>query len=254
MKHQGLIIYEKEDGKINQFFIETITRHLNNQDIGLEFKNRDEVDGSEKTDFVINRSRDYLLSKEYEKRGIRVFNNSDVVLVGNDKRICQAELEDKVRMMELTDDYPAVVKSIDGHGGKQVFRVESKAEEDSLNLRDYIRQKICNEPGKDKRVYIIGNEIVAAVLRTSDDFKSNFSLGGKAVLDDVSEKEKAMVDIILQNYYIDYGGIDFIYHNGEPVFNEIEDAVGARMLYNCSEIDIIKMYAKYIAKELDEHV
>ena len=33
-----------------------------------------------------------------------------------------------------------------------------------------------------------------------------------------------MVKQILNKFKIDYGGIDFTFHNGKAVFNEIEDA------------------------------
>ena len=36
------------------------------------------------------------------------------------------------------------------------------------------------------------------------------------------------------------------------VLNEIEDAVGARMLYSGTDLDILKNYMEYIKKELIE--
>ena len=44
--------------------------------------------------------------------------------------------------------------------------------------------------------------------------------------------------------------IDFIIDdNDQLIFNEIEDVVGARMLYKCSDIDIVREYLSYIKKE-----
>ena len=92
--------------------------------------------------------------------------------------------------------------------------------------------------------------MVAAVLRESDDFRSNYSLGGKATATELTEKEKEIVDKITKIINIDYAGIDLIYHNGEPVFNEIEDPVGARMLYENTDIDIVEIFVKYIVDNL----
>ena len=50
--------------------------------------------------------------------------------------------------------------------------------------------------------------------------------------------------------YIDYIGIDFLFDNGHLIFNEIEDTVGARMVYDKTDIDIIKLYCNYIKKEV----
>ena len=252
----ALIIYEKNDAELNQFFIQKITQCLRKRGIELTLKYRNEVDGSEKTDFVINRSRDYKLSERYEKNNIRVFNNSAITRIGNDKKLSQEMFEEKVPMMPLTENYPCVIKSVAGHGGKEVFLVHSRIEEDKtlIGNKDYIKQEVATDTGIDKRVYVIGNEIVAAVKRSSDDFRSNFSLGGKAELSDVSTKERMIIQKILEGIYADYVGIDFIYNNGEPVFNEMEDAVGARMLYNSSSIDVIELFAEHICKEMQEKV
>ena len=44
-------------------------------------------------------------------------------------------------------------------------------------------------------------------------------------------------------------GIDFILtRDGSLIFNELEEMVGSRMLYNCSKHDIVKEYVEQIAK------
>lgn len=254
---KGIIIYEKPDAEKNEFFIRKLTEELSDLGIYLELKFISEVDGSETTDFVVNRSRDYKLSQLYEQRNIRVFNNSIITELGNDKSKAQQYFESKVSMMPLTDGYPAVVKSVDGHGGSEVFLVKSEAEEKEAlanvthsSNKHFIRQEVAKDLGVDKRVYIIGNKIVAAVLRTSDDFRSNFSLGGQAKLSEVTDQEQKMIGSLLDGIYADYVGLDLIYNMGQPVFNEMEDAVGARMLYNSSSVDIIKMFAEHIAKTM----
>ena len=44
----------------------------------------------------------------------------------------------------------------------------------------------------------------------------------------------------------DYYGIDFVFDGGRIVFNELEDAVGARILYAKTNTDILAEYCKYI--------
>lgn len=116
---------------------------------------------------------------------------------------------------------------------------------------NYIIQQASNEPGRDLRVYLVGNKITAAVLRTSDtDFRSNYCLGGTARLYTLSQKERELVQRAVSGLEIGMAGIDFIFHNGEPVFNEIEDTAGARALYALSDYDIVNDYIQYIRKEL----
>ena len=151
--------------------------------------------------------------------------------------------------------YPYVLKSCSGHGGSQVFMVANNDERqeaiNQLNGDKYLIQQCCSDLGKDVRVYILNNEIVAAVLRTSTkSFKSNYSLGGNVQLYKLNDEEKNMVEHILEKLHLDYAGIDFTFHNGKAVFNEIEDAVGARMLYQVSDIDIVNEFAQEITKAL----
>jgi gamma-F420-2:alpha-L-glutamate ligase len=165
-----------------------------------------------------------------------------------------------------------VIKAVDGHGGSQVFLINERQNnnpEEGIETLDYsgeemdgVRQYILNGIGssdvviqpftgsrcQDLRVYVIGKEIIAAVLRTAaSGFKSNYSLGGEVRLYELSEQELVIVNIIIDEFDFGLVGIDFIIgDNGELIFNEIEDVVGARMLYQTSEINIVERYLSYI--------
>jgi ribosomal protein S6--L-glutamate ligase/gamma-F420-2:alpha-L-glutamate ligase len=142
---------------------------------------------------------------------------------------------------------PAVKKAVGGHGGSEVYMLE-KAEPFE---EGYVYQKPCDTPGRDLRVWLIGGEIIASVLRVSDtDFRSNYCLGGSAEIYELSEEEKALVQRIASLVQYDYIGIDFIFNGGHIVFNEIEDTVGARMLYDKTGIDILEIYCDYIKKNI----
>ena len=41
-----------------------------------------------------------------------------------------------------------------------------------------------------------------------------------------------------------------VFNNGKPIINEIEDAVGTRMLYANTNIDAVKEYISWIVKRL----
>ena len=117
--------------------------------------------------------------------------------------------------------------------------------------KGYVYQKPCDTLGKDLRVWVIGGEIITAILRESKtDFRSNFCLGGSAMPYTLSSDEKQLVKRITALVKSDYIGIDFVFNNGRLVFNEIEDTVGARMVYDQTDIDILSLYCDYIKEEL----
>ncbi len=126
-----------------------------------------------------------------------------------------------------------------------------------LASSDVVVQPLTGNRHQDLRVYVIGKRIVASVLRTAKEgFKSNFSLGGEVSLYQLSKEESMLVQTIIDQFNFGLVGIDFIVGDqGELIFNEIEDVVGSRMLYQCSDINIVKEYLMYIKESvLEERV
>lgn len=239
----GALIYTNKEAKRNTFAIQKFKENLD------VFLANERFRGT--ADFVINRTNDYEIAKYFENQGIRVFNPSGLSRLANNKQACYEFMEKHgIPIMPVNyTDVPAVKKPIDGHGGENVTMLTSPEPFE----KGYVYQMPCDTLGKDLRVWVIGGEIVTAILRESDtDFRSNFCLGGRAVPYKMNDKEISLVKKITGLIDSDYIGIDFLFHNGEPVFNEIEDTVGARMVYEKTDIDIIKLYCDYIKKELNK--
>lgn len=237
----GVLIYTKEEANRNRFAVDKFKEKLDVKLVDESYK------GS--ADFVINRTNDYRIAEYFEEKGIRVFNPSSLSRLANDKQLCYEFMADNgIEIMPVNyTGVPVVKKKIDGHGGTEVEMLT--AAEDFQN--GYVYQKPCDTLGKDLRVWVLGGEIVTAILRESKtDFRSNFCLGGTATPYNLSSDEKKLVKKITALVKSDYIGIDFIFNNGRLVFNEIEDTVGARMVYDKTDIDIISLYCDYIKEEL----
>lgn len=145
------------------------------------------------------------------------------------------------------DGLPVIKKPIDGHGGAGVEMLTAQEAHQS----GFVYQKPCDALGKDLRVWVIGKKIITAILRESDtDFRSNFCLGGNATPYKLNFAEINLIKKIINLIDSDYIGIDFLFNNGKLIFNEIEDTVGARMVYSKTNIDIIKLYCDYIEEQL----
>lgn len=82
------------------------------------------------------------------------------------------------------------------------------------------------------------------------DFRSNFSLGGKAVEYNLSESQKEYIMNFVKAFggnELAMAGIDFILtKNNELIFNELEEMVGSRMLYANTDYNIVKDYVEWI--------
>lgn len=216
-------------------------------------------------DFVVMRAQHPLLSEHLEKMNIPCFNNAKVADVCNHKQKTHSLFSSILPMMptafleassfENPFPYPVVVKGSHGCGGRSVFLAKNDQEyQEAARLiapDDFIVQPLCDEPGKDLRVYVLGKHIIATMLRhQSGDFRSNVGLGGGSHPAELTQELKAYVDEVMKQFDFGLAGIDFIFHQGKPVFNEIEDVVGTRMLYMHTQRDIAAEYLSYILDQI----
>ena len=217
-------------------------------------------------DFVICRRPVPALTEKLESLGVPVFNNSRISRICNNKYLTSRTV--KALGVPVAEEYwhgagipevppvlPCVAKPVDGHGGQGVFLCRSAAEyaaaAETLAGRECVLQRPVSDLGRDLRVYVLGREPVAAMLRISDaDFRSNFCLGGRAECHELTAEEREYDRRIAEEFDFGLVGIDFIYDGGRPVFNEIEDVVGARMLYALTDIDIADRYLGFILEKL----
>ena len=268
------ILYEKEDYLKNKEYVNLYFRECEKygipltlvlkEELGLVIKNSEtefyiKEERCPKPTLVINRSRDYFLAKHFEMARVEVWNDSFVTLIGNDKALAYSYAVQKgIPVLNsfygnvAPEEYPYVLKSLNGHGGAEVFLIQNPdalTQMDFLQKKNFLCQEFASEPGKDVRVYVVGNRIVKAMLRTNEnDFKSNYSLGGKVAEYELNPEEEALVNKVIGGLNIGLAGIDFVFHQGMLYFNEIEDVVGARMLYANTDIDIVAEYVSYLVK------
>lgn len=235
-----VLVYSSEEAERNHYVVQRFSQSLGTVLVEPSYRGD--------ADFVINRSNDYKVAEYYEKKGVTVFNGAKFSLLANDKQLCYDFME-KNGIEILPTRYstvPFVKKPRDSHGGNGVVMCFDESEYDE----NQVCQKPASSLGRDVRVWVLGGKIIASILRVSDtDFRSNYCLGGNALVYDLSEEERTLVQKIIDivtplgaHYY----GVDFLFDDGKMVFNELEDTVGARMVYDKTDIDIIGMYIEYI--------
>jgi len=281
---KGWLLYTKEHYKINSAFAQRFIDLGNNGRSSLKLMFKDDIyygvinnvltvtdrygNSIDKPDFVINRTIDPLFSRHLEAMNVKVFNSSEIAEICNDKsRTCLEMARLNIPMVntlfldkksiisqEFPVEYPAVIKTVGGRGGKEVFLARDYNElrkiATALPSERFVVQKLSSAPGRDVRVFVVGKEIAGAVLRISKSgFKANFSLGGNCEPYKLSREEKGIVNRIIDRFDFGMVGIDFIFDDkGSFLFNEIEDVAGSRTLSMTSSIDIVKLYLDHIFK------
>ena len=260
---KGILVYTSADAEYNKWFIDHIIEEGRkcNLDIRLVLSDKEEVPDND-IDFAIVRNRDSKLCKRLEENNIRCFNSSYVVNIGNDKWEMYKDFNAAGIPVMYTQrtklPYPFVMKPVDGHGGENVYLIKNADEykraidtNPDEKTGEFIFQVPATEKGRDIRVYVVGGIILTAMERiavdTDKDFRSNFSLNGNAREHALTDEELKLAAKVADHIKADFVGIDLIYNNGRPVVNEIEDAVGTRMLYSLTDIDPVREFVAHIA-------
>lgn len=263
----AFLIYDRERLARNRWFAETLTEKFRQRGWNLELKLAEDLDlkrglpsRKKLPELVLMRCIRPDLSRWFEAQGVRVVNSAQVSEICNDKLRTIRHFGAagvpvlESRPLDFSDllPFPCVLKSLDGHGGQEVFRVESTEQISEILARipgkRWMIQRFCDSPGRDVRVYVIGNRIVTAFERRSEtDFRSNYSLGGSARKHKLTRAERDVVEKVLAEMNFDFVGIDLIFDSGRPILNEIEDVVGCRMVYAQGDLDILEVFMKYLS-------
>lgn len=253
---KGLLIYNEDDAKINTDYIDWIIISASKlgMDLKLIYSNDFFAHGLRKEykniDFAINRSRNYNLSLTLELSDYRVFNNSEVTLLGNNK--LAAYRYAKLRgykyawvLASWEDEKELMTKPVSDHGGKGI---EVLKPEYPLFNENSFQQEFLSDIIGDIRFYVINNRIIHSVIRKAKDgYLSNYSKGEFIEYYRYSAEEGIFVNNFINDLHIDYAGIDFLLlKNNELIFNEIEDVVGSRMLSSLGLNNTTELFLEHI--------
>lgn len=125
--NRGLLIYNEIDCEKNKLYIEWLINEGKKYNFNIEFAkvNNNTIITHKDVKFVINRSRFFRISKDFEEQGVRVFNNSVFCKLGNDKlKGYEFAQELEIRFPRLYNENEftekIIVKPRDGHGGEGV--------------------------------------------------------------------------------------------------------------------------------------
>ena len=232
-----------------------------------------------KPDFVIFWDKDIFLAQYLQKKGLKVFNNYETIRICDDKRETFLYLENnnipspKTIIMPMTYDniginnldffddvekelsYPIIIKEAFGSFGQQVYKADNKEEARELlkkikSNKLLFQEFIENSKGKDVRLQVVGEKVVAAMLRHSEnDFRSNITAGGRMESYKASKEEEKLAIDAAKAVGADFAGIDILFGKDGPLVCEINSNAHFKKLYDCTKVDTSKEILKYIIKK-----
>ncbi|MGB4985612.1 MAG: RimK family alpha-L-glutamate ligase [Erysipelotrichaceae bacterium] len=231
-------------------------------------------------DFVLFWDKDIMLAQLLEAKGLRLINSSDAINFCDDKRLTVTKLQNShIKMpksiiapftynnigytnLDFLDEvekvlgYPLVLKVAKSSFGMGVFLVDDKKTLKELTIKYFeqgilYQEYIASSYGKDVRIQIVNNEVVACVLRINDnDFRSNVTNGGKMFNFNPNDQFKDMATDVCQILGVKIGGVDIMFdENNNPIFCEINSNAHFKNLYEATKINVAELIVKYIVSE-----
>lgn len=241
----------------------------------------DGIEMDEVPDFVIFWDKDIRLARVLEMRGIRVFNSSKAIEACDDKSLTAILLSHngipvpKTMVAPMSYDlcgyskqdflghvidvfgFPVVVKECYGSFGEQVYLFDNEE-----NIRKFLneignrplifQEYVANSSGRDIRINVVGDEVVAAMYRRSanGDFRANVTRGGVMSAYAPSENEKEMAIRSVKALELDFAGVDMLFGDKGPVVCEVNSNAHMKNIYDCTGIDVSESIIRYVIREM----
>lgn len=230
-----------------------------------------------KPDFVIPRigasvtSYGCAVVRHFEKMGARVLNSSDGIINSRDKFRCHQllmaaniqvpktyysyDLYYAERVVRENLGYPFILKVLEGTQGIGVYLVRTEEEASGLfskhitkNIRVLLQEFIAEFEGKDLRLIVVGNEVVASMMRIAQDgdFRSNIHRGGSGEDVAISQQEREMAIKAAKLLGLEMAGVDLLRSARGPLIIEVNSSPGIE--------GIESVTGKPVAEKLIEHV
>ena len=159
--------------------------------------------------------------------------------------------------LDLLEGEQYIIKFLEGTHGLGVMLAESKKSAisiietmHSLNKPILIQEFVKESNGEDIRAYVVGDEVVASMKRSSNgkDFRSNVHRGGSTSVIDMTSEEKQIAVKTAQCLGLDVAGIDLIRSKNGPLVIEANSTAGLEGIEKATRVNVAGKIIKLIEK------
>jgi ribosomal protein S6--L-glutamate ligase len=197
----------------------------------------------------ITRSRDKL-------RALQILSRSQIGLPTTSYAHSTKMTE---KLIKMVGGPPCVIKLIEGTQGKGVILAEThKAAESVIDgLRQMkahflVQEFIKESNGCDIRAFVIGDRVVASMMRKAKDgdFRSNLHRGGTARPVEILAEEAAMAVKAAKAMGLNVAGVDMLRSARGPLVLEVNSSPGLQGIETSTGLDIASMIISYIKSNI----
>ena len=210
--------------------------------------------------------------RQFELMGVYTAVGTDALLRSRDKRTALQYLaanklpvpdsiftampenvESSLRV--LGDQYPMVIKTLNSTQGMGVILGESQSAAQSvaeafIRLREEILlQRFVEESkGKDVRVFIVGDKVIASMERNAQngEFRSNLHRGASSHKVRITSEEEEIALSAARLMGLQIAGVDILRSNAGPLILEVNASPGLEGIEGTTGVDIAGQIIKYV--------
>ena len=227
-------------------------------------------------DFAIFWDKDILLARRLENMGLRLFNPSESIELCDDKgqtaiRLVESGIRTPLtflspkaypqfgctefsflRKAENELGYPMVIKENRGSFGKQVHLVKDPSEAEALisSFKEHpfiMQEYIEYSSGRDVRINVVGDKIVASMYRFNDnDFRSNITNGGSMKKYDADSEQEELAIRATKALGLDFAGVDVLFGPDGPIICEVNSNPHFKTTLECTGVNMAEHIVEYI--------
>ena len=212
--------------------------------------------------------------QQFQMMQVWVLNTSEAISVSRDKLRCYQllsaqgiglpttcfghEQKDIKSLVSAVGQAPLILKVLQGTQGCGVMLAESQ--KSAIATMEAFKstgvpilvQEFIPANGKDIRVLVIGNKVVASMERSAaeGEFRSNLHRGGSAKSIKLTRQEKAHAIKATKIMGLKAAGVDLLRSVNGPVILEVNSSPGLEGIENSTGVDVAGQMIEYIEKSL----
>lgn len=213
--------------------------------------------------------------RQFEMMGVYSLNESTSIMRSRDKLRCLQILSRSgiglpttsyahstkmtEKLIDMVGGAPCVIKLIEGTQGKGVILAETKKAAESVidGLRQMkahflVQEFIRESNGCDIRAFVIGDKVVASMMRVAKEgeFRSNLHRGGSAIPVEITEQEANVAINAAKALGLNVAGVDLLRSSRGPLVLEVNSSPGLQGIENSTGLDIADMIIEHIEKNV----
>jgi len=233
-------------------------------------------------DFILFLDKDTRLAFYLEQLGYPVFNSSRAISICDDKAMTHLILMNSgIRMPETMIapftfenigytnynflnkvagrlGFPLIVKECFGSFGQQVYLINSYdellAKMRNIGPKPVIFQRFIKSSfGRDIRLQVVGDKVIAAMYRYSDkgDFRANLTNGAKMKSYIPTDRQCELALKACKLIGLDFAGVDILFgENDEPLVCEVNSNAHFKNIYDCTGVNVADAIIEHILSRM----